>query len=407
MSRQRAWPILALVLLSCPAAERGGEADAPVESGKVRRAILSALGEPDVWKRTSSLVDLLSRLPADAVGEVRELLDDRSRDLGALESLLLVSFWAEHDPPGASEWAIAQSPPSYRVGAIAASVTTWARSAPQDVVERLGLAGASARDASVTTALIRGWFASGDAGLEQYVRDLGPGIARQRALAILARERIARDGSRPTIRWAEETAKAQSDSFALDLVRQVGAELALADPPAGVAFCDTHCEGPHGDALRQLVATRWAVRDGAAALAWLEDSVDADAKQRERALRAAFGVYLRRDRARALAWVESLDDEQRAEVWRQPAIAAYVAAIASDRPEDAIAWTMQLRDPAEREQMLVSVARRWRDQDPDAAEAWLARSPLSEAARQRARTRPDLPAPRLEPGRPPAADSRR
>jgi hypothetical protein len=41
-----------------------------------------------------------------------------------------------------------------------------------------------------------------------------------------------------------------------------------------------------------------------------------------------------------------------------------------------------------RERSFITAALRWRDRDEDAAEAWLAQSPLSEEAREQARTFP-------------------
>jgi hypothetical protein len=49
---------------------------------------------------------------------------------------------------------------------------------------------------------------------------------------------------------------------------------------------------------------------------------------------------------------------------------------------------MLVEDEKRREKSFIQLARRWRAQDPAAAEAWLQQSPLSEAARAKAREKP-------------------
>jgi hypothetical protein len=56
-----------------------------------------------------------------------------------------------------------------------------------------------------------------------------------------------------------------------------------------------------------------------------------------------------------------------------------------DSPAEAAGWAERVEDEAARERLLVWIARRWRALDEPAAEAWLIQSPLSEAARERAR----------------------
>ncbi len=72
-------------------------------------------------------------------------------------------------------------------------------------------------------------------------------------------------------------------------------------------------------------------------------------------------------------------------------------------PESAVDAAGRIQDESLRERSLIAVGRTWMRRDPAAAEAWLADSGLSDAARseitkprlrrQRARTRPPPPAP--------------
>ena len=62
--------------------------------------------------------------------------------------------------------------------------------------------------------------------------------------------------------------------------------------------------------------------------------------------------------------------------------------LAATSPAEAIEWAERVELDSEREALLVEIARSWFRQDERAAEAWLARSPLSEQAREQAR-KPD------------------
>jgi hypothetical protein len=63
-----------------------------------------------------------------------------------------------------------------------------------------------------------------------------------------------------------------------------------------------------------------------------------------------------------------------------------------------LSWAAQINDDSRRETAFISIARRWREQDPSAAEAWVEQSPPSEKARERVRTPAHMPAqPTLEP----------
>ena len=64
----------------------------------------------------------------------------------------------------------------------------------------------------------------------------------------------------------------------------------------------------------------------------------------------------------------------------------FAVAISRERAADAVAWAERIDDPDRQQSAYVAIARRWREQDPPAAEAWLEASPLSEEAREAARS---------------------
>ncbi len=62
----------------------------------------------------------------------------------------------------------------------------------------------------------------------------------------------------------------------------------------------------------------------------------------------------------------------------------YINELSWRHPLTAIEWISYLADEDQRELARITAARRWLLKDPGAAETWLASSPLSEEAREKA-----------------------
>jgi len=354
--------------------------------------ILDVLREPDAFARASRLSALLPALGPGAVPEVRAALEDPAVDRGGVEITLLVRFWATHDPEGAVSWAWLKAPGGYRAGAIGAVFEHWGKVDPEAAGKRLqGLSLLPSEKLDVAEiALVRGWFESGLPGLEDYIRDLGLGTSQQRALAAFAREAIQRDGPEAIARWAESIPD-EDEKFKLDAFRQVGSELALADPAAAAAWCDAHCEGPFGTSVRMLIAQRWAARDGRAAMQWL--STAPAGKERDWAVKGAYRGWFRRDREELSSWMTALGLDG-VEPWLQPALEAHATWAGAKDPMEGLKWAAVITDGMVRERSYVKIAHRWYALDESAADAWLEQSPLSEEARERVRTAPPPREPR-------------
>lgn len=391
----------ALGHFAASSAGSGAAAPATAAAGrKTQQDLLALLGEPDAFKRAAGLGSLIPALGPEAVPAVREALERGGPDLGAVEISLLVRFWAAHEPESATLWAFGKAPIGYRIPAIVPAVETWARLDPMAAAQQVKAMGGGFRGPNIDAAdiaLVRGWFASGHHGLDRYMRDLGLTREQQRALAVFARETIRRDGTEAIMKWAE----AQPDSrerYKLAAFRQVGSELAKAEPSAAVTWCEAHCEGPFGEGILQLVATRWAEQDGPAAMRWL--STAPPGKERERATRDAFRAWRRNDEAGVLEWFGARGDDA-IEPWLRPAVGLYAMAISGEDPLGAFQWAARIEDEEKRQLAFVTIARRWRGRDETAAEAWLEQSPLSEEDREKVRT--PLPPVRQRPktGQPP------
>jgi hypothetical protein len=174
--------------------------------------------------------------------------------------------WASHQAADASAYAIERAPRAYRVAAIYAAVTPWARANPREALAKVQASTALAGQyrAAALIALVRGWYDSGQPGLEQYVRDLGPGFQRLRALPAYVIALIRERGVDAAVQWAE--AVPESDpAYQREVYRAVTAALVPFDVAAAKRFCETHCKGDDDADLVSQIALLGTPADAPAA----------------------------------------------------------------------------------------------------------------------------------------------
>ena len=70
------------------------------------------------------------------------------------------------------------------------------------------------------------------------------------------------------------------------------------------------------------------------------------------------------------------------EPWFLPAVDRYAMNIGAERPLEALRWAEVIQDKALRENAIIQIARRWREVDESAADAWIEQSPLSAEVRE-------------------------
>ncbi|MBW2398769.1 MAG: hypothetical protein JRG80_05800 [Deltaproteobacteria bacterium] len=352
----------------------------------VGAALADILRDRDAFSRARRLGALLPTAGPESVPAVEQLLADQSLDFGATELELLLRYWATYQPEAAARWALDKSSPLYRHAALFSALTVWAERDPQAAVaaawpwrvERPGLGG------TITIALVRGWYAAGDPPeLRQFLHDLGMGFPRQRAIAAYLRSVIQTQGIEAVRRWAESLPDDEEDPFKLVVFRQLAVALPMFDHEASLRWCEAHCDGPYGINLRSILARDWVLKDGAAALDWLSKAPEDH--ETDIAVRLTFDLWGRTDREAALAWMASQTTGEPA-AWLRPIFPAYAELLAPDRPAEAIRWAERIESDEDREIVLSNVVSAWRQVDEAAAEAWLVESPLSEAAKARART---------------------
>ncbi len=355
----------------------------PIGAEQARQAIGELVREPATLANAFRLASLLHALPPEAVPAIKPTLRDPSENIHAAQALLLIQFWVDHDAQGAAKWA-AHAPFLYRTLALQLAIERLAESDPRAAQRIAG--GGTGSDTRLLKPLVRGWLRSGEAGLEDWIRDFGLGFERQQALGAYARERIRRQGTSATAAWAEALPDTD-DGFKLEAFRRVATELAYADPAAGVAWYQKHGAGPYGEGLQTSVSSAWVAVDGPAAMRWLSEQPAG--RKRDDAVLDAVRSWTMGDSDGLMRWAGSWGPGA-IEPWFQPALPIYAKIVAVEDPAEAVQWAERIEDEATRHLTFVQIAQRWFALDPAAAGAWLARSPLSEQERANAR----------EPGRP-------
>ncbi len=354
--------------------DASGGADLGYES------LLALLGNPDGFERARKLAELLPKLGPGSLPPVKMVLKQTATaeiELGAADYELLMRFWARHDPKGASEYAFGASPRGYRVGAIHATIRQWMTVDPLGAIDQIRHWTRQEGDFGAATqiALVRGWYDSGQKGIEDYIRDLGPSFERQRAISTyliaLAQDR----GGDAVVDWAEAQME-RDPSFRLDAFRGAGDALIAVDVEAAQRLCDAHCEQPHGDNVRTRIAMRWVeVGDPRKVFAWLEKAPRND--ETDLAVRRSFVIWADLDRRVALSWLESQLGDGEAAAWITPALDIYVRLLGREAPTEGLAVAQRYFTGSAREFWMVEILRFWRQQDEPAAEAWLSRASLS------------------------------
>ena len=229
----------------------------------------------------------------------------------------------------------------------------------------------------LVNALVLGWNASGEPGVEEYLIALPSEVIRQTALSGLAADKVRRHGVEETIRWAEALPDDAPVKFKLRAFRRVASAVADVDPLRAAAWAESHLDGEWGTDLPRRVAAYWSQQDPQSAMEWLRGLPASP--DLHRAFEEAYRTWLNQDREAARAWLL----EQELDASLDPVVAVYALRTARDDPEAALPWAARVQHPTRRDETLERIARAWMLRDPDAARAWIETSDLSEHARAR------------------------
>jgi hypothetical protein len=341
--------------------------------------IRALVREPASIQSAAKLAERLTQLGPEVAPGIGRLIVHPGETLDPPRALLLLQFWIDRDAKSAAEWAVRSAPLAYRGLMLDPAVEKLATTDPKLAMRYVGAGGGA--DPRTIKPFVRGWVYSRQPGVEDWIRDLGYGFKRQKALGAFARALIQRDGAPAAIAWYEAL-PASEDGFQEDAFRRLAGELTYADPAQGVAWYEKHRAGPYGRGLLTVVSNAWIGVDGPAAMRWL--SQQPASPDRDDAVVDAVRTWGVADLAGLKEWGRAEGAKEIAP-WFQPGLPIFARVLGGDDPREGLHWAEQIRDDARRELTLIQIAREWRTDDRDAAEAWLAQSPLSEEARERAR----------------------
>lgn len=339
-------------------------------------AIAAALGVSDALERAERVATALRGLPIEALPSVRAAYDAVRLDPTSVEMLLLVEWWAAADPANAFDWA-KQSYTDKRPAVAMAVLRAWAERDPVAAIREFGKARETAIQYLYLGAALEGWEESGRPGLEQAVLSLGSGEGRQRALMVLARRNVQRNGARSAFAWAEDLDDDDA-KFKLNAYRKVAGAVAQVAPEVAAAWASEQMDGPYADGLAMFVGRAWAKQDGRRAMEWLKTLPPG--RSRDRGVDEAFRVWRRQDFQVATAWLLA----QPPAPWLDPATALFALTLATrDEPLEGIERARSIGDEEFRNATIARVARVWMERDADAARAWLETSDLPEVYKRK------------------------
>jgi hypothetical protein len=137
--------------------------------------------------------------------------------------------------------------------------------------------------------------------------------------------------------------------------------------------------------MMAVVAAEWVEADPEAAITWVLARPPGFA--RVLAKQRLMDRWVQIDREAATSWLQQADlDEE-----LSPMLDPFIRGLAATQPEEAAVWVDRVRDPQQREKLILAVAATWRRRDSAGADAWLETLELSEEARVKiARTQPEM-----------------
>lgn len=366
------------------------KADETYSADQMASEVGRALREPRAFPRAVALTRLFEGLSPENVDGASRAVAARTGIYDPVDLQLFLTAWIHLDPVAAM--AEVQSWPirSQRELGFRTVMREWAASGKQleaanffetltDPDQRRLAAG----------PLVRGWALTGDFdGAVALTRRLWEAESRQDVVDGLMRGVLQAEGPEGLLERARSLDPFSEGPFARRAARVAMTLAAREAPAAAAAYYDELArEGapPWLDGMVDKLAALQRNRDPRAALEWLLRKPESP--ERGKALRETMGTWAIRDSEAAWAWFResrSVDPEATGPLEGTDAflVAGLVRRLARTDPADASRWAARLPREADRVGMLRRVAYFWSEQDPAAADAWIAGLTLSTAERK-------------------------
>ncbi len=366
--------------------------DAPMRvAGQTERGELLGVSEivkiADPVERAERFLALVRSLDAHQFPEVASQLQGQSDEWAEFEARLFIWAWSTLDPAAAMEASLQWSP-NLRDSVGYAAARAWARRDPIAAREavRLELEAQTTERATLDTSLMsglaHGWAENGDfEGALTFIDDRFPALAHRETLVeMLVQQMLDAKGVAATFAWAESLAARHDDRAFLSIVfRKVGRNAIRIDPAATSAWLDRFEGDPsYMNRARRAAAVAWGREDPRAALGWMLAQPPTNVR-RVSGLTVILVDWVVREEAAARDWVRVTPPDPGLD----EGVALAARKIAERSPSDALEWVELVRDPARREEALVSVGARWWRADEKAVSRWIEMEKLSPAVETR------------------------
>ena len=244
----------------------------------------------------------------------------------------------------------------------------WGKQDPKTALERAQMTKPELRGL-YTAAVLAGWEESDQPAVLEYVEAMPPGHDRQRAIQVVARRKVLRDGPAAAFEWAEGLDEGD-ELFKLNVIRRVASSAAEVQPQHAARWAEKLLGGDFESGIPQRVGTRWAKRDPIAAMDWL--STLAPGRGRDDGVRETFRKWLRWDDEAAMDWANGV----KLEPWLDPVISIVAKRLSKEDPLLALDWASRVHDEPLRLATTGVVARVWVIRDEPKASEWIAQADL-------------------------------
>ena len=321
----------------------------------------------DRLQRTADLTALLQKLGPASLDDLKTAYGTIFLDFGDTDLVFFAEWWARFDPAAAFSWTQEQTPTEHPA-VVTAVLRAWARTDPAAALKKSQVVNPKARSI-FTEACLVGWEESGSPGLLEFVESLPVGADRQRAIQVVARRKVLRDGPDAAFAWAEDLPDS-SDAFKLNVLRRIASTAAEVDPASAAKWAESLFGGEFERGIPQRVGTRWARRDPRAAMEWL--STLTPGRNRDDGVRETFRKWLREDPDVAMEYASTVELEP----WLDPMVARVAKRHLKDDPMLALDWASKVTDEDLRLATTGIVARAWVISDEPAARAWVEQAGL-------------------------------
>lgn len=354
----------------------------------------AALREHDLSKRSEGLAEFLDGLGPDNIDAAVKVLETNRIGVVDYEMKMIMFSWTRFDPAAALAWAKTDNWGQKGMSQQAA-LFAWGFRDPHAAIARLTETGESDSESPLLGAVIAGWSRNGDVqGVTNFI--MASPASRTRSMQANNLAAIISNASIDSaVAWADSVPVDSPELFKQIAYMRTMSAVAQRDPERAMRWYEEHQGRDYTEGALDVLARRFIeYHDPEALFIWLQElPAPSIAQEGDGETASAIGVgfraWLRRDAKSASRWIE---EQPTLPPVLDPAIVEFARHLSSGprrkNPQIAIAWAERIQDPQLRAETIIPIAKRWKDKDPEAMQAWLTASNLPEETRTQILTPP-------------------